>query len=1105
MQTSFVDFLNHGLLPFIGRGEEQKQIFRFWRSPDVDHSELHIALMLGEAGSGKSRLIDETLPLIEEQGGCVLHVKLRPEGSTSFAPLIAMGIERSESARRLVPRLPDTSISAAIGAMRRLCGLRRTLLVIEDIHLLAGETLREFALLVEALADEPLAMLAAARPLELAARGIIEGYLVEEMVLDRLSSEDIGQIWQEMFSSEPPPEALQALMQSTMGNALAIRSALRGSLRSGSVIRQERSGQWQMQINLGAFGEIVQRSTHGIVGGMIADLSAEQIDAVKRLALLGEVFSQEAAEVMVAEAEKMVESLIFKGILAHSTTAVTPLDDRTSARLPIAFTHTLLHDALSHIPDEIPEQLLSAIASGAPIYSLLPIRILRRLSSSSSLSHEDLEEAIARISLLTVVMDNTTSWQEAIPMLDTGEHLATLLDPLVSPLRIKEVRAGLIGQRLYLQRRNIASPDYKKLADDLYRQTIENTSPSLLQRRFDAINHLFRYSVTCDRRYDQDLLDQAFAMAEQDHTLRTSKPFLALLNSLGTYTVNYPTAERALAERIEAVMENLLSENESDKEFHDYVFYTLARYFMTRFSTPEMFEKRKEMVDKLERMSRPDDLAFQTFHLRFLINAGWSDQFLERLSQLIQQLQDQGLTTHLMLRNLEAIAHGMIGHDIESIIARTRQQLAELEGQQQRMEHQAAISGFHLHLIALFRGDVNHARDIHTEFFLGEEKLHQYNCILQWLWEERIDHLRAIVNDLPPTDEDLRLCMNICLGYVSPDNSFMEGYGDFQDLPVVSIYSFTIIYIRISLLEHALRNDYIAPSLNVSARITSVVNTCLEWFAERKLYACMSPLLDRHGHHLPTRDLSRWRSLTETIERERKQKAEAHGSDRLRITMIGAITVQHRGSDAQRLRGGRNQIALGLLVANAMLKRPLDRGTFFALATGIPDAPERARTTWNIAALRLREAIGRDALVTDDDVPKLNMATVHVDLLEAWEELANAETALHRHHLVGAWEACITALNLAAGKVIFPTLYDELFETLRDDFENRLRQTTLNTARSLAEAGDLEGAESLLQRYSTAIPDDEESAVLLATLLTQQNRKSETLLIRAKTSEQLDT
>src|SRR5690349_700876 len=98
MQTSFVDFLNHGLLPFIGRRQKQEEILRFWRSPDVEHSALHIALMLGEAGSGKSRLIDETLPMIEEQGGCVVHVKLRPEGSTSFAPLIAMGIERSESA-----------------------------------------------------------------------------------------------------------------------------------------------------------------------------------------------------------------------------------------------------------------------------------------------------------------------------------------------------------------------------------------------------------------------------------------------------------------------------------------------------------------------------------------------------------------------------------------------------------------------------------------------------------------------------------------------------------------------------------------------------------------------------------------------------------------------------------------------------------------------------------------------------------------------------------------------------------------------------------------------------------------------------------------------
>lgn len=204
MHTSFVDFLNHGTLPFVGRQQETERLLRFWRSGDAERSELRIALLVGEAGSGKSRLIDETLPIVEHRGGVVVHLKLRPEGSTSLAPLLAMGIARSESARGLSSLQPEASLPATMSALRRLCSLRRTLLVIEDIHLLAGETLREFALLLEGLADESLAILTAARPLELAARGVLESYLSEEILLDNLAEEEIREMWSRMFSAPPP-------------------------------------------------------------------------------------------------------------------------------------------------------------------------------------------------------------------------------------------------------------------------------------------------------------------------------------------------------------------------------------------------------------------------------------------------------------------------------------------------------------------------------------------------------------------------------------------------------------------------------------------------------------------------------------------------------------------------------------------------------------------------------------------------------------------------------------------------------------------------------------------------------------------------------------
>jgi hypothetical protein len=1099
MHTPFVDFLNHGTLPFVGRQEEQKRILRFWRSGDTDRSELRIGLLLGEAGSGKSRLIDETLPRIEELGGVVVHLKLRPEASTSLAPLIAMGIERSESARGLSPRQPEVTFSATMSAIRRFCSLRRTLLVIEDIHLLSGDTLREFALLLEGLADESLAILTAARPLELAARGVLESYLSEEIILDNLVEAEISEIWSRLFTINPPEEAVEKLFEATQGNALAIRSVLRSSVRSGSIVQHQQGGEWQVQINVDAFGQIARRTSHGIVDGMMADLSSKHLEAATHLALLGEAFSTEAAAVMIDNSGPMIESLIFKGIISHSTTAINALNGKQSRDLPLAFTHTLLHNALSGTPSAVPERLLSVIASDAPIYSLLPVRLLRKLPFSPALSQEELEEAIVHISAMAASIDNTPSWQEAIKISDTGEYLAGLLAPIVSTLHAREILADLTGRKLYLLRRSIASPEYKSLADDFYRQTAEGTSHTLRQLHFDAITHLFRHSVTCYRSYDRDLLDRAFEMAEGDRTIGATKHFLNLMHTLGTYALNNADTERLMLERVERAMDWLVSDTESSEEFRDFAFHRLARYFITTFDTPEQLAKRTEMAARLEKMSTPNDLNIHSYYVRFLMLVGWFDQLLERLPSLIQQSRQQGLGTYLTLHDFEAVALGLIGHDFGALLNRMKQLMTEATSRGLADERSYRISGFYLHVVALLRGDLNYAQIINNEFLRGNESLHHYNLILQRLWEGRIEELEVLADALPPEDDTLRVCMKVSLGKSKPDNDYLERHGDFDTLPVVKVFSFITIYIRLSLLDHALQQGYIPPSPQLSIRIARTLDSCLQWFAERKLHVCMIPLLDRHGRHLGEKELKKWHTRISIISEERRKQFKIEGGELLRISMIDTITVQHPGTEVHRLRGGRNQASLGLLVASAMLKKPLDRGTFFALASGVADDPERARIAWNIVATRLREAIGRETFSTSgDDIPELNLNIVHVDLLEVWELITKAEQALRHGRLVAALESCGNAISIAAGKVIFPTLYDELFETLREEFENRLRTITLGIAKALLTADDTAGAEQLLQRYMDKVTDDEEVAELLSTALDRLGRKSESVLVRGK-------
>jgi ATP/maltotriose-dependent transcriptional regulator MalT len=152
-----IDFLNHGILPFTGRTAVIGRIVSFWRGT-LDAEELRSALLIGEAGIGKSRLLAAVAAAVADAGGAVIHVRLVPESPTSLLPLLAKGLMYSELARRLLNSEPEPTCAAVAAALRRVAQLRPTLLVLEDLHLISDDALRELAMLLEAIADETLSL-----------------------------------------------------------------------------------------------------------------------------------------------------------------------------------------------------------------------------------------------------------------------------------------------------------------------------------------------------------------------------------------------------------------------------------------------------------------------------------------------------------------------------------------------------------------------------------------------------------------------------------------------------------------------------------------------------------------------------------------------------------------------------------------------------------------------------------------------------------------------------------------------------------------------------------------------------------------------------------
>lgn len=191
---------------------------------------------------------------------------------------------------------------------------------------------------------------------------------------------------------------------------------------------------------------------------------------------------------------------------------------------------------------------------------------------------------------------------------------------------------------------------------------------------------------------------------------------------------------------------------------------------------------------------------------------------------------------------------------------------------------------------------------------------------------------------------------------------------------------------------------------------------------------------------------------------------------------------------------------LGFLVAVEMLDDEPAEVEFHRIAAPNAADAEHARKSINMTVYGLRALLGNDAIVTRETGPRLDLRYCSVDLLEANSALLNVEKALRQRSLARAYALISTALELTGGDVPFPALYDSLFESVRDEFENRLRSAVIAVATTLLQEGDLQRAEELLRRAYAALRDDEEILMLLCDALNRLDKRIEAERLRLQAS-----
>ncbi|MGE3801435.1 MAG: hypothetical protein AB7H80_10470, partial [Candidatus Kapaibacterium sp.] len=273
------------------------------------------------------------------------------------------------------------------------------------------------------------------------------------------------------------------------------------------------------------------------------------------------------------------------------------------------------------------------------------------------------------------------------------------------------------------------------------------------------------------------------------------------------------------------------------------------------------------------------------------------------------------------------------------------------------------------------------------------------------------------------------------------------------------------------------------------------VHDALSWLAERGSVPSLSALF-QEVRSLLTDDRSlEWQKSVDQLTRKFSSRSE---SEHLLLSVIGTFAFSKGKSGRKELRGGRLHAISGALVVAALLREKLDRQAFMELASGEPYS-RQSRKVVNTGVFRLREAIGRDAVLTDEEgLPRLNLALLQVDVLQLVGMVEEAEREFAEGKLARAGELIEGGLELAAKGPLFPGLYDPLYDTLRDDIESRLRESALRIGRELVAEGAIESAIRVGRGATVAMPGDEELAELLREGLERRHRGADAEVMREK-------
>lgn len=1047
-------------------------------------SALRIGVLVGEAGIGKSALIEQLTPQLTATGIAVIHAKIYPDSAVSPLLVLEQSLRTTLTLSKL---LGDQSAGTNVfvpRSLRRIAHLRRSVIIIEDTHLIPQEAVEEFSAILTAIADEPITMILATRPGNCPANAVAARWTVEQIPLSGLQTAEIQEYLEYSFDPKVREGVAHILRQTTLGNPLALQSAVRQLQQQGSQLP-----------HTSIIEHYGKQSAESVAEGFLSKLNENERRVATRLAVLGEVFSKEAADCIIEDSLSWIRRLQQLGILSRGNTSSTPIVGLQKTP-PFAFTHTLVFQQLLDCAVVEPELLCSIIQQALPLYTTTVVKYLTA-SSKNDLSQSTLEALFNYA--LQQAEDSAYSprWSIAIDWCNLLEFCLNNIQHYTSDTLELEIR--LLLTRIYISRN---SDSVILLLDQVMGLTYNVISIEIAKYRLALISHCFQWGwQNASAEACSKLWNEVRAILEIHPPLQYSHEYVGVLfhykHYLYDYIPNYtlrPDVHQYF-DSIREAAQSLLFHEKSNEYFNTYEQLTLAKVFFTPIKEGDSSRLFFDWIEQISPQIEPNSYSQKEYDqliVFYMHDLGYALRLLSSANRCIQFCEENGRSAGTAaMRVQQMFAQLLLGRNPTAVLEEFTMLIKQSESWSLSNPHIAweeiLISGF------ISCGAIDEAKSINRT---RNDSLENLTLALlcgefDWIfYSVENGQINNILADFI---------------YFSYKNKLFDNSLIFSRLEKILNKKITRYYHIIQMICIVEIVQYIQKNQNQNydrliteiGDIHAVLIRCMEYFEDRQLAGCIAHFLDRYQEWFSAKEIKHWQGVAENLRIIVQKELPIDTDQRIKISMLGTISVAMAGKPIHRPQGDRVRSTLGLMVANEIFQNKLSLIEFDEIATGIHNDPDHARANMRVTIDRIRKMISRDAVITESgQAPRLNKAVVSVDLLEAMGNIEAAISALQKSRLAVAVDSLLTALRIVRAEVSYPTLYDSFFESARQEFEYALRTAILATANALIDSSDDDNARLLLQEAVQSLWGDEEIIELTCSVLERSGRFVESERLR---------